>query len=136
MDTVTDTTPRPGGEPSLGQLVGRMTESMSTLVRDEIQLAQVQLAEKGKAVGSGAALLAVAGVFGLFGLGWLLHAGYLALALALPGWAAALIVAGAVLLIAAIAALVGKTLLQKGPTPQPKESIQRDIDAFKAGVSQ
>ena len=28
------------------------------------------------------------------------------------------------------------TMLSKGPTPQPKESIQRDIDAFKAGVSQ
>lgn len=136
MDTVTETSPRPGGEPSLGQLVGRMTETMSALVRDEIQLAQAQLTEKGKAVGSGGALLAVAGVFALFGLGWLLHAAYLALALALPGWAAALIVAGAVLLIAAIAALIGKTMLQKGPTPQPKESIQRDIEAFKAGVGQ
>lgn len=133
---MTETTPRPGGEPSLGQLVGRMTETMSTLVRDEIQLAQAQLAEKGKAVGAGAALLAVAGVFGLFGLGWLLHALYLALDLALPGWAAALIVAGVVLVVAAVAALVGKAMLSKGPTPQPKESIQRDIDAFKAGVSQ
>ena len=84
---MTETTPRPGGEPSLGQLVGRMTETMSTLVRDEIQLAQAQLAEKGKAVGAGAALLAVAGVFGLFGLGWLLHALYLALDLA-PRWSA------------------------------------------------
>lgn len=133
---MTETTPRPGGEPSLGQLVGRMTETMSTLVRDEIQLAQAQLAEKGKAVRAGAALLAVAGVFGLFGLGWLLHALYLGLDLALPGWAAALIVAGVVLVVAAVAALVGKTMLSKGPTPQPKESIQRDIDAFKAGVSQ
>lgn len=133
-DTVTDSSPRPGAEPSLGQLVGRMTETMSTLVRDEIQLAQTQLTEKGKALGTGGALFAVAAVFGLFGLGWLLHAGYLALAIVLQAWAAALIVAVFVLVVAAIAALVGKSLMQKAPAPQTKENIQRDIAALKEGV--
>jgi uncharacterized membrane protein YqjE len=132
---VTDTSPRPGGEPSLGQLVGKMTESMSTLVRDEIQLAQAQVTEKGKVLGKGAGLLGAAAVFALFGLGWLLHAAYLALALELPGWAAALIVAGFVLIVAAVAGLVGKNMVQNAPpTTQAKENIQRDLDAVKAGV--
>ncbi len=134
MIAVTDTSPRPGGEPSLGQLIGKMTETMSALVRDEIQLAQAQLTEKGKALGTGGALFAVAGLFGLFGLGWLLHAAFLALAGVLPGWAAALIVAGSVLLIAAIAALFGKAKMDKAPAPETKENIQKDIDAIKAGV--
>jgi hypothetical protein len=111
-----------------------MTETVSALVRDEIQLAQVQLTEKAKALGTGGALFAVAGLFGLFGLGWLLHAAYLGLAGVLPDWAAALIVAGSVLLIAAIAALVGKKLMDKAPAPETKENIQKDIDAIKAGV--
>jgi Putative Actinobacterial Holin-X, holin superfamily III len=112
-----------------------MTETMSTLVRDEIQLAQAQFAEKGKSLGAAVAMFATAGVFALFGLGWLLHAGYLALALVLPGWAAALIVAGFVLLVAAIAALVGKKFKDAAPSPETKQNLQRDIDAFKAGVS-
>jgi uncharacterized membrane protein YqjE len=132
---VAETSPRPEGEPSLGQLVGKMTETVSALVRDEIQLAQTQLAEKGKALGTGGALFAVAGLFALFGLGWLLHAAFLALALVVPGWAAALIVAGGVLLIAAVAALVGKALMDKAPAPQTKENIQADIEALKAGVN-
>lgn len=131
---MSDPSPRPGQEPSLGQLVGRMTETMSTLVRDEIQLAQAQLTEKGKSVGTGAGMLAGAAVFGLFGLGWLLHTAYLALALALAGWAAALIVAVVVLIVAGVLALVGKNMLQNAPAMEAKENIQRDIAALKEGV--
>jgi len=107
---------------------------MSTLVRDEIQLAQAQLTEKGKSVGTGAGLFAGAAVFALFGLGWLLHTGYLALALSLPAWAAALIVAVFVLIVATTLALIGRHVLQNAPSPQTKENIQRDIAALKEGV--
>lgn len=131
---MTDSSPRPGGEPTLGQLVSKMTETMSALVRDEIQLAQTQITAKGKALGAGGGLFAAAGLFALFGLGWLLHAGYLALAHALPDWASALIVAAVVLLIAAVAAFVGKSLIDKAPNPQIEENIQQDIDAIKAGI--
>lgn len=119
----------------MGQLVGKMTETMSTLVRDEIQLAQAQLTEKGKSLGTGGGLLAGAGVFGLFGFGWLLHTAYLALALALPEWASALIVAVFVLIVAAILGLVGRKMLKEAPSPQTKQNLQRDLDAFKAGIS-
>ncbi|WP_163543619.1 phage holin family protein [Occultella kanbiaonis] len=128
-------TPPPGAsEPSIGQLVGKLTENFSTLVRDELQLAQAQLAEKGKAFGVTGALFAVAGVFALFGLGWLLTAAMFGLATALPYWAAALIVAGVVLLIAAIAGLAGRAALKSAPSPQTKENVMKDIEAIKAGV--
>ncbi|SEE62041.1 phage holin family protein [Ruania alba] len=126
--------PGSGQEPSIGALVGQLTESLSRLLRDELQLLQAQIAEKGKSVGIGGGLLAGAGVFALFGLGWLFTAAMLALATVLPYWAAALIVAGGILLITAILALVGKTLLKKGPTPQPKDSVMKDVEAIKQGV--
>lgn len=135
--TVTETSsPRTKeDQPTLGQLVSKLTETISSLVRDEIQLAQAQLTEKGKALGAAGAMFAVAGLFGLFGLGWLLHAAYLALAGVLPDWAAALIVAGSVLVIAAVAALVGKAFVDRAPAPETKENVQRDIEALKAGVA-
>ncbi|QOR70211.1 phage holin family protein [Ruania alkalisoli] len=129
------TTSGAAGEPSIGSLVGKLSETFSRLIRDELQLVQAQIAEKGKSVGAGAGLFAGAAVFGLFGFGWLLFTAYFALAgTALPEWAAALIVAGALLVIAAILALVGKTLIAKGPTPQPKESVMKDVEAIKQGV--
>lgn len=134
MSETKGNTPREA-EPSIGALVGRLTDSLSKLLRDELQLLQAQIAEKGKSVGVGAGLFAGAAVFGLFGLGWLLTAAMLALATVLPYWAAALIVAGAVLVITAILALVGKTMLQRGQTPQPKESVMKDVEAIKQGVS-
>lgn len=134
MSETRGTAPREA-EPSIGALVGRLTDSLSRLLRDELQLLQVQIAEKGKSVGVGAGLFAGAAVFGLFGLGWLLTGAMFALATVLPYWAAALIVAGAVLLLAAILALVGKTVLQRGKTPQPKENVMKDVEAIKQGVS-
>ena len=134
MSESRNTRPR-GGEPSIGTLVGRLTDSLSRLIRDELQLLQAQIAEKGKAVGMGAGMFVGAALFGLFGLGWLLTGGMFALALVLPYWAAALIVAGAVLVIALILALVGKTMLQRGKTPDPKGNLKQDVDAIKQGVS-
>lgn len=122
------------GPASVGQLVGKLTENLSHLVRDELQLAQAQIAEKGKALGSGVGAFAGAALFGLFGFGWLLVGGFLALSRVLPPWAAALIVGGVLLLIAGIAALVGKSLMKNAPAPQTKQNIQKDIEALKQGV--
>lgn len=131
---MTETPSRSGPEPSLGQLVGKMTETVSSLVRDEIQLVQTQLTEKGKALGAGGAMFAAAGVFALFGLGWLLHAGFLGLTELLQPWAAALVLGGAVLVVAGLLALVGKSLIGRAPAPQTKENLAKDIEAIKEGV--
>ncbi|UFU02629.1 phage holin family protein [Ruania suaedae] len=129
------TTSRTAEEPSIGSLVGKLSETLSRLIRDELQLAQAQIAEKGKAIGMGAGLLAGAGVFALFGLGWLLFTVYFALAgTSLPEWAAALIVAGGVLLIAAILGLAGKSLISKAPGVEAKENVIKDVEAIKQGV--
>lgn len=123
-----------GATPSVGALLAKVTENISSLVRDEIQLVQTQMKEKGKAMGLGIGLFAGAGVFGLFMFGWLLTAGMLALATVMPYWAASLIVAGVLLMIAVILALIGKSALSKAPSPQTGENIKKDVEAVKQGV--
>src|SRR5438477_371241 len=53
--------PRSGGEPSVAELVKQLSEQTSTLARQEIELAKVELAEKGKRAGIGAGMFGGAG---------------------------------------------------------------------------
>ncbi|MGC0249100.1 phage holin family protein [Pseudactinotalea sp. Z1748] len=125
----------PSGEtPSVGALLAKVTENISALVRDEIELVQTQLTEKGKAMGLGIGLFVGAGVFGLFMLGWLLTAGMFGLATVMPYWAASLIVAGVLLVVVVILALLGKSALSKAPSPHTGENIKKDVEAVKQGV--
>lgn len=125
---------RDGREPSTGDLVGRLGEQVSRLVRDELALAKAELRDKGRRAGTGAALGGAAGVLAWFGLAALLVAGGAALALVLPVWAAALIVGAALLLIAGILAAVGVGELKRATPPIPEQAIdstRRDIEAVK-----
>ena len=120
--------------PSVGAMLAKVTENISSLVRDEIQLAQTQLAEKGNAIGVAVGMFAGAGVFGLFALGWLLIALMFGLTAWLPYWASALIVAGLLLLITGILALIGKSKLSNAPSPETGENLKKDVEAMKQGV--
>jgi len=120
--------------PSIGTLLGKVTEDFSALIRDEIQLAQAQFAAKGKAMGMGAGMFAGAAVFGLFAFGWLLTAGMFGLATVMPFWAASLIVAGVLLVITLILALIGRSKLKGAPSPTTGENIKKDVEAVKQGV--
>lgn len=124
-------------KPTVGELFATASEHVSTLVRDEIQLTKVQAVEKGKRLGTGVAGLAVAGVIALYALGILLLAAVWGIAEALPLWLSALIVGVALLLIAGIAALIGKKKLDasKEITPKPQEGIKKDVDAIKKGIN-
>ena len=105
------------------------------LVQREIELVKAELVEKFKALGVGAGLIAGALIVLLGMLGVLLTAAIFALTLTgLPGWAAALIVAGVLLIIAVILGLIGYRILMKGVPPVPTEamdSLRRDLRAIK-----
>lgn len=119
---------------SIGDLVSRITAETSSLVRDELRLAQLELARKGRYAGLGAGLLGGGALFALLGLGALVAAAILGLAVVVPGWAAALIVAGALFVIAAVAALVGKKEITEAVPPVPQEAMQSvklDLAALK-----
>ena len=127
--------PRPiPADASIGELVARITEETSTLVRDELRLAQLEMARKGRYAGLGAGLLGGGAVFAVLGLGALVTAAVLALDLVLPAWAAALIVAGTLFVIAAVAALLGKKEISEAVPPVPREalkSVKLDLEALK-----
>ena len=118
------TAPPPAPEDaSTGQLIGQLTEQISRLVRDEARLAQAEVTQKAKRLGVGAGLFGGAGLFAFFGLAVLIATAVLALALVLPAWLAALIVAVVLFAVAGVLALVGKKDVDKGAPPVPTEAI-------------
>jgi uncharacterized membrane protein YqjE len=134
-DRTTHDSPRdPARDAGVGELVGQMSEQVSRLVRDELQLAQVELKAKGKAAGIGAGLFGGAGLFAAYGLGVLLAAAVLGLATVVDAWLAALIVGVVVLAVAGVIALVGKKQVSQASPPIPSEAIsgaKRDVEALK-----
>jgi uncharacterized membrane protein YqjE len=124
--------PPPGSpnEPSVGELMTRLSEQTSRLVRDELALAQVELKNTAKQAGKGAGLLSGAGVLALYGLGAAIATAIIALALVLPLWASALIVTGVLFVAAGVAALLGKKEVEQvSPTPQRTvENVSRDVE--------
>ena len=111
------------GERPVGELVKEATEQAQTLVRHEIELAKVELSEKGKKAGIGAGMFGGAGLFGLFAFGALTAAFIGAVDLAVPFWAAALIVAAVYGAIAGVLALTGKNKVQEATPPVPEQTV-------------
>jgi hypothetical protein len=131
------TTPDPA-DASTGELLGRLTEQLSRLVRDEARLAQAEVTQKAKRLGVGAGLFGGAGLIGFFGLAVLITAAVLGLAEVLPGWLAALIVAVVLFAVAGVLALVGKKDVAQASPPVPTQAIagvQADIATVKQGLS-
>lgn len=121
---------------SMGELFATLSSQVTTLVNGEIELNKVKARNFIKKAGAGGALLAAAALFALYLLGWVFHSIELAIAVALPAWAASLITAGILLLIVVILAAVGAALLNKSKTsvPDPKAGISESIDALKKGL--
>ncbi|MFF0308560.1 phage holin family protein [Streptosporangium sp. NPDC004379] len=119
---------------STAELVRQLSQDVSRLVRDELRLAKLELAEKGKHAGLGAGLFGGAGAMALYGGGALVAAAILALALVLPGWLSALIVGVVLLAVAGILGLLGKQQVSEAGPPAPRhtiESVKHDIDTVK-----
>jgi Putative Actinobacterial Holin-X, holin superfamily III len=132
------TPPPDPSQASTGQLIGQLTDQLSTLVRDEVRLAQAEVTQKAKRLGIGAGLFGGAGIVAVLGLGALVTAAILGLANVLPGWLAAIIVAVVLFIVAGVLALVGKKDVDKAKPPLPTEtiaSVKADIAAVKEGVS-
>jgi uncharacterized membrane protein YqjE len=123
---------------STGQLAGQLSEQVTRLVRDEVRLAQAEVTGKAKRLGIGAGLFGGAGLVALYGLAALITAAILALALVLPAWLAALIVAVVLFVIAGVLALIGKKNAASATPPLPTEAIssaKADVAAVKRGMS-
>jgi hypothetical protein len=108
----------------LGELVKQLAEETSTLVRQEIELARVEMMTKARRAGIGLGELSGAGIVGLYALAALTVCFIAALTLAVPVWAAALIVSVIYGLIAGVLALLGRRQLERGLPPTPERTRQ------------
>ena len=126
---------RTAGDRPLGELVQDLSRQTSTLIRQEMRLAQAELAEKGRHAGKGAGIFGGAGVVALYGVGALIAAAILGLATVLEPWIAAAAVGVGLLLVAGVLALTGKRELEEAGPPKPEQaldSVQQDIATVKA----
>jgi uncharacterized membrane protein YqjE len=120
---------------SVGELVHRLTTQVSTLARKEMELAKVELSQKGKVFGIGGGMIGAAGLVAVLGLGALTAGVILGLATVIDeAWVAALIVAAAYLAIAGVLALVGKRRIETASPLVPEqasESVKEDVEWVK-----
>ncbi|HLM30232.1 MAG TPA: phage holin family protein [Solirubrobacterales bacterium] len=120
--------PDPGGEDrSVGELVFDVSERVSTLVREEIELAKTEVSEKVSKLLRGSVVGIVAGTFAFLGLILLMHAfAWLLDDLFFDDsiWAGFLIEAVLFFAIAAIAGMVAYRAVQAGAPPTPDLAIE------------
>jgi Flp pilus assembly protein TadB len=124
---------KPAADASIGELMSQLSAQTSRLVRDEMRLAQKELQQSAKHAGIGAGLISAAGLVAFLGLVTLIAAGVAALALVLPVWAAAAIVAVALFIAAGVAALFSRKQAEEitPPVAESAESVKADIKEVK-----
>ncbi len=118
----------------LPELTRDLVAQLRRLIRGELALFRAEMTAKAKAAGIGAGLFVAALVFLFFAFATLVTAAVFAFALIVPGWLAALIVAAILLVIAAVAALIGRASLKKGLPPLPDDlgsELAADARALK-----
>lgn len=118
----------------IGALVAQLSTDVSRLVRNELQLAKVELKDKGREAGIGVGLFGGAGTLALYGVGAMVTAAILGLAHAVPAWLSALIVAAVLFAVAAIAGLLGKRRVAGATPPLSGDvvhGVHEDIEALK-----
>lgn len=125
----------PLGDKSLGQLVAMATESVSRLVKSEVELAKQEIKSDVKRVVMGSALFAVAGFMACLILVLLsIAAAYGLVALGIWHWAAFLIVAGAYALLAAAFVGIGWLRVKRlTGMPRTRRTVRADLAMLRGG---
>src|SRR3954447_19205057 len=129
--------PGTGSDAPMAELVRQLSEQTSTLVRHEMELARVELTQKGKQAGIGAGMFGGAGMLGFYAFGAITAAAILALATAVDGWLAALIVGVVYAAIAGVLALTGKNKVQQATPPVPERAVastKEDVEWAKTSA--
>ena len=121
-------------EKSLFTLLRELPGILMDLLQAEFEQFKREMARKLKNLGVGVILILIAVTLLSFLVFTLLLAGIFALALVMPPWAAALTVAGILLLIIIILVGIAAVQFKKGSPPLPTEtfdSVVKDAHAFK-----
>ena len=111
----------------LGDAIQDVTEKLSLLFREEVELAKTEVTEKASKLIKGAVVGIVAGIFAVFGLIYLLHSGALAIYDVIGSdspWLGYLIVAVVLFVLGAIAGFIAARLVKRGAPPTPQMAIE------------
>jgi hypothetical protein len=116
-------------EKSLGDVVGDVSTKASLLVREEIELAKTEIAEKLGSLAKGGAVASAAGIFAVFALIYFFEAlawffNDLFDVITTSPWIGFLIVFGILIALAGLAGLIGVRWIKKGSPPTPALAIE------------
>jgi Flp pilus assembly protein TadB len=128
-DTQNDLRQRP-----IGEVAKDLTRDVSTLVRQEIELARAEMAQKARVAASGVGMLGGAAVAGLCAAGALTACVILVFSLFLPEWLAALLVAAGLAAVAFALLRRGRQQVEKAGKPIPEqtvETVKEDVEWAK-----
>jgi len=121
-------------ERPIGELLKQLSNETTTLVKQELDLAKAEMAQKGQQAGKGAGMFGGAGILGFLALAALTAALIMAIDKATANWLAALIVAAVYAAIAGILALQGRNKVREAVPPAPEqtvESVKEDVQWAK-----
>ena len=119
---------------STAELVQQLSEQVTRLARDELRLAQAEMAGKAKRAGLGLGMFGGSGLLALYGLGCLLTAAIIGLATAVAAWLAALIIGVVLLAGGGLTALLGRGQLRKATPAVPERavgSVKADVEEIR-----
>jgi uncharacterized membrane protein YqjE len=111
-------------EQPMGELFKKLSDDLSTLVRQELKLAQVEMTEKGKQAGIGLGMFGGAGLLGLLAALTLTTCVVAVLSTQMKVWIAALIVTVVYGAAAGVLALQGKNRVAEATPPVPEQTVE------------
>jgi len=117
------TAPRDLREESMGALFAQLSDDLSTLMRQELRLAQAEMAEKGKKAGVGIGMFGGAGIVTFLALQAVTACLIALLATAMDVWVAALIITVIYAAGAGVLALTGKKQVSEATPPVPEQTV-------------
>jgi hypothetical protein len=125
-------------ERPIGEVAKELTSDLSLLVRQEIELAKAEMAEKGRTAAPGLGMFGGAGIVALCAAGAITAFLVLVFSLFLPEWAAALIVGAVLAAIAYVLIRQGKERVAEAGKPVPEqtiETVREDVEWAKTRAS-
>ncbi len=111
-------------ERPLGEVARDLTRDVSLLVRQEVELAKAERAEKGRMAAPGLGMIGGAGVVGLMAAGAMTAFLILVLSIVMPEWASAFIVGVVLAAIAYLLVKQGKERVSEAGAPVPEQTIE------------
>ena len=122
----------------LAEVAKNLTSDVSLLVRQELELAKAEMAQKARTAAPGIGMFGGAGIVALCAAGALTGFLVLVFSIFLPEWAAALIVGAVLAAVAVVLVRQGKERVADAGKPIPEqtiETVKEDVEWTKIRAS-